>query len=397
MIGSIEALQIVMNHQVVQRTEIVDLAHYIGKVLAENIYADRDFPPFDRVTMDGIAIRFEAYAAGRRTFQKAGIAAAGDQQMKLVDSDHCLEVMTGAVLPIGADTVIRYEDLTDDGDMITVMADVREGQNVHAAASDAQESDLLLPSGAEINAMHINVLATVGKVKVQVVKGLSVAIIATGSELVDVDMVPKLHQIRMSNAHMIAARLDELDVDTKIYHLTDDKEILQDRISNILNAHDVLILSGGVSKGKYDYVPDVLNSIGVERKFHKVAQRPGKPMWFGSKGEKAVFALPGNPVSTFACLHRYFIPWYKQYLGLSSAPISVILSSDVVFAPALTYYAQARLEMIDGQVMATVAHGRGSGDMVHPTSMDGFLVLPAEKSSFLAGERYEFIPFRPII
>ncbi len=165
-------------------------------------------------------------------------------------------------------------------------------------------------------------------------------------------------------------------------------------MKSILDTYDVLLMSGGVSKGKFDFIPEVLERLGFEKLFHKVAQRPGKPFWFGQKGEKKVFAFPGNPVSTLACFHKYFVPWLYKVSGLNYQPMKVVLAREVTFKPDLDYFAQASLSQSDeGRNLATVRHGNGSGDMVSPTKMDGFVELPRGKEVYEAGGVYEFMRF----
>lgn len=396
MIDVNKAIGIVLNKKVDFGVEKIPFDRSVGRVLAEDSIADRPLPPFDRVMMDGVAIDYQSFASGKRQFEVESVGAAGHPQQKLIDPTKCIEIMTGAALPIGTDTVVRYEDLEPIENSFVINAEVKQGQNIHLNGSDFKNGNILLQAGTKIKAIDVNVLATVGQFMVKVKKNPSVAVISSGDELVQVEVSPKAYQIRMSNVHMLCARLDELQVANKHFHIIDSKEEIRKKLQEIIQSFDVVLLSGGVSKGKFDYIPEVLESLGVVKSFHRVAQRPGKPFWFGAKEKTTIFAFPGNPVSTLACFHKYFIPWFLMSMGIDRRPMYAKLHKDVHFKPRLTYFAQAKVDFQNGEVIATVSKGNGSGDMVHPSKMDGFLELPLDRSVFLRGEVFEFIPFHPI-
>lgn len=398
MISVSEAFNIVLSTADQYGSEIVILNNAIGRVLSENIIADRPFPPFDRVTMDGIAIAFSSLQGYDQVYKIEDIAAAGSPCKTLLNPSKCIEVMTGAVLPIGTDTVIRYEDLDiKEKNVCLTCSYIKKGQNVHELGSDHKEGKVLLPAGHLIKAIDINILATVGKATVEVRKNPSIAILSSGDELVPVTAHPLPHQIRMSNVHMIKSRLAELGSESDHYHINDDQKEMESTLSTLIDKYDVLLLSGGVSKGKYDFIPETLTSLGVKCLFHKVAQRPGKPLWFGKNKKVTVFAFPGNPVSTLSCFHKYFIPWIKKSIGKMHNSPTVILRSDIEFKPNLTFFAQAKVEFENGKIYAAISKGNGSGDMVHPAMMDGFVELPKGKSVYRAGEVYPFIPFYSLL
>jgi molybdopterin molybdotransferase len=281
----------------------VPLAEAAGCVLREPLRADRPLPPFDRVTMDGIAIEFRAWRQGCRQFQIEGVQAAGQPALRRRAPDGCLEVMTGAVLPAGCDTVIPVEDLTLQANQAIVAGNVDAGQFVHRTGSDASRGAMLIPAGKVLDGPAIAVAASVGKTHLHVQKTPSFAIVSTGEELVDVGERPLPHQIRLSNAHALAASLRLHGFpDVTIYRTGDVPP------AGVLRAAlraDIVLLTGGVSKGRFDAVPAMLKELGVREVFHRVRQRPGKPLWFGVRGRQLVFGLPGNPVSCLVCLHRY--------------------------------------------------------------------------------------------
>jgi len=379
-------------------TEIVTLEQARGRVLAEDLQADRDFPPFNRVTMDGIAITFSAFAAGNRAFPIAGIQAAGEPQLTLKDSHSCLEVMTGAVLPEHADTIIRYEDLDiRDGVAHIQIEQIQAGQNVHRQGHDRKTGELIIPHPRILSPAEIGVAATIGKSHIRVLRQPKVVIIATGDELVPVTAQPLPHQIRISNAYQLAAALDSWQISADKLHLRDDPRQTREQLAHCLDHYDAIILSGGVSMGKYDHVPAALDELGVERSFHRVMQRPGKPFWFGvSPDGKPVFAFPGNPVSSFVGLTRYLVPWLKQSLGIPPFTRQyAILGSDFSFAPQLTYFLQVRIQFNDkGQVVGMPFEGHGSGDLANLADADAFMQLPADRTDFQKGEVFPVFFYR---
>lgn len=395
MLSVSEAFAITQQHKLALPTERVSLDDALGCVLREPVYADRDFPPFDRVAMDGIGIRFADFASGVQSFQVAGMQRAGQVQQTLTESGACLEVMTGAMLPVGADTVIRYEDsTTQDGVTRITTDDIRPGQHVHHRATDRRAGDELLPVGTRLGPSELAVAASVGHVSLMVTVLPRVALVSTGDELVDVADTPLLHQIRRSNTYMLRAALASLGIAATLHHIIDDEAILAERLTVLLADNDVLILSGGVSAGKADFVPDVLARLGVQKQFHKVEQRPGKPMWFGTTSDKGlagtVFALPGNPVSTVLCAHRYVLPYLRASLGLPpDRPTHAQLAAPVTFRPAVTYFLPVRLTSEpDGRLLAHPLPGSGSADFANLLDSDGFMELPADRSDFGVGEAF---------
>ncbi|SOD79878.1 molybdopterin molybdotransferase MoeA [Spirosoma fluviale] len=392
MISVADAFAITQQHLLTLPVETVPLPLANGRVLREAVRADRDFPPFDRVAMDGIAIRFADYSAGQRTFTVAGIQRAGQPQLTLTEANCCLEIMTGAMLSLGADTVVRYEDVTiADGQATITIDDVQPGQHVHPQATDRRAGDELLSVGMRLGPPELAVAASVGQITVRVTALPRVALISTGDELVDIADTPLPYQIRRSNTYMLRAALASLGIDASLHHIIDDETILADQIAGLLAANDVLILSGGVSAGKADFVPAVLAQLGVQKHFHKIEQRPGKPLWFGSTPTKTIFALPGNPVSTVLCAYRYVLPYLRTSLGLpAQATRYAQLAERVVFKPSITYFLPVRLTSEpDGRTLAHPLPGSGSADFANLLAADAFMELPADRSEFGAGEAFQ--------
>lgn len=392
-----KALSILEEHKGNFPIESRNLEDCIGAYLAEDLIADRDFPPFDRVTMDGIAIAYDIFNNGKRTFPIESIAPAGTPQLTIKNTQNCIEVMTGAIMPNGVDTVIRYEDLELSEGSATINLDtLGHKQNVHFKGMDITQGTVIVAKGKQLSSAEINIAAAVGKASLLVRKMPKVVIFSTGDELVPVHKVPELHQIRRSNIYGIQATLKEWGVSADLHHLPDDKEEMLATISRMLNTYDLFIFTGGVSKGKFDYLPDVLEELKVEKHFHKIQQRPGKPFWFGSNTEgKKIFALPGNPVSSFVCVYMYLQFWLQQSLGIEQEVLHVRLKNDVEFKPDLVYFLEATLESSpDGSLVAKAIKGNGSGDFANLVKTDGFLVLPQNKSQFFTNEVYPFVSYR---
>jgi len=382
MVTPAEAEALIRQHLVCLPVESLPLPQCMGAVLRENVYAERDQPPFDRVAMDGIAIDSTAWKAGRRKFRVEGVQAAGDPYRKLATADDCLEVMTGAVLPQGCDTVIPSEQLELVGELAQVSneAEVRCGQNVHKRASDGRQGDLLLEAGTLLRAPEIAVAASAGMSRIRVSGQPTILVVSTGNELVEPGEPILDHQIRRSNSYGVAAALRQRGfLRVADDHLPDDMTTLLERLRLHLHTHDVLILSGGVSMGRYDLVPKALEELGVQLVFHRIAQRPGRPMWFGiTEAGPAVFALPGNPVSTLVCLGRYVLPALYQAMGLhEQRPERIAIAEPVEFKASLTSFVPVAVEYDDwGRPWAVPKPTNGSGDFSSLAGTDGFVELP---------------------
>jgi molybdopterin molybdotransferase len=398
MISVEEAESIINSHGLKLEFETVPLAQAGGRVLYQEIRADRDFPPFDRVTMDGIAINYNHWQQEKNEFTIVGVQPAGSPPLQINGSGQAIEVMTGAVLPKGADTVIPYEVITLNGESektASIPNPPKQGQNVHRRGTDRSVDSVIVKKGTVIGAPEIGIAATVGSSKLPVLRTPRVAIISTGDELVAIDQNPLQHQIRSSNAATLSNALEEWNIKADLYHIIDDLEGTTHELQKLLGTYQILILSGGVSKGKFDYVPAALTKLQVHKHFHKIRQRPGKPFWFGSHDSGTlVFAFPGNPVSSFMCFNRYLKPWINGIFGLPSTALKAKLASDITFEPDLTYFAQVKIYFNQATVYAQPVEGHGSGDLANLVDADGFLELTRGKSRFEKGELYPLYPYR---
>lgn len=376
----------------------VPLAAAIGCVLREDVAADRDLPPFDRATMDGIAVNSAAFAKGVHAFPVEGLQKAGSPALSLRSRNACLEIATGAVVPKGCDCVIPIEYVEMDGHVARVRSEfaVRPMINVHRKGSDARKGDILLRAGCRLSTAQIAVAAAVGKANICVARVPKIALVGTGDELVEINRPVKPFQIRRSNTYALAAGLALNGyANVKRFHIPDDQKKLYLELKKILAVHDVVILSGGVSMGKLDFVPGVMEKLKVKVLFHKVQQRPGGPLLFGKTSDgKPVFGLPGNPVSTQICLYRYVLPYLNKTVGLPpSAEHYVALSKPVTVKTALTYFLPVQITSArDGRLNATPVSPQNSGDFVSLTKSDGFIELPVEAFRLRKGSAHRFYP-----
>lgn len=372
-------------------TESLPLLQCIGAVLREEIGAERDQPPFDRVAMDGIALASRAVREGTRQFQVQGVQAAGDAPGVLVDATHCIEIMTGAMLPHGCDAVVPIERIALQGGAAELEdgLDVAPWQNVHRRGSDARAGARVLGAGSVLRAPEIAVAASAGKAGLRVSAQPAVIVVSTGSELVEPGDAILPYQVRRSNAYGLVSQL-RLHGFTRVAndHVVDDADALRRALALHLDTQDVVILSGGVSAGRLDLVPQVLAGLGVQQQFHKIAQRPGKPLWFGTAPSgAAVFGLPGNPVSSLVCLARYVLPALRAASGGASQPPEVVaLAKPVRVTPPLAYFLPVRLVRdARGARTAEPCPTNGSGDFTSLTGTDGFVELPPGPNEYSKG------------
>jgi len=377
-------------------SETLALASALGRVLRQRVRAERDQPPFDRVTMDGIAIKHSAFANGLRRFHIQDRQHAGDPRVTLADDDNCIEIMTGAVLPEGCDCVIPVErtEIVDDSAEIESGYEAGHRQFIHPRASDHVQGQQLLDEGHLIAPADIAVIASCGQNNIAVSQQPSICVISTGDELVAAGEPIADHQIRMSNGPAVVALLQSHGYEGSRHdHLPDDKQQLRSSLEKHLHENRILVLSGGVSMGKADFVPEVLRELGVEVVFHKISQRPGKPMWFGiGPGNQAVFALPGNPVSTLVCCRQYVIPALAQAsLQGPAAPVYAALTEHFSFKPALTCFLPVRLKPDpQGVLRATPVATNTSGDFAALSGTAGYVELALNESEFAAGSVWPF-------
>ncbi|MCP1375325.1 molybdopterin molybdotransferase MoeA [Dyella lutea] len=371
-------------------TEQVPIDRAAGRVLRQAVRAECDQPPFDRVMMDGIAIALGD--GSRRTFTVRGRQLAGMHGQSLDDPSGCIEVTTGAVLPAGCDCVVPVEQCRRDGDRVELVAgwQPQPRQFIHPRGSDCRQGDELLAPGMRLRAPELAVLAANGLDRVEVARMPAVAIVATGDELGEVDQQPLAEgQIRRSNDRALAAALHGRGFDDVLLtRVPDDLAATTQTLASLLASRQVLVLSGGVSVGQRDFVPAALRELGVTQVLHRIAQRPGKPMWFGIGPQRQiVFALPGNPVSALVCAVRYLLPALEQAVGLPGVGGEpVVLAASANTSPTLTCFIPVRVHHDEaGRTLAVPVPAPTSGDFSGLPRTDGVVELPPSGNPAAAG------------
>jgi molybdopterin molybdotransferase len=397
MITPAEAEQLIL--KAVPRADC-PIAEAHGRVLRAAIRADRDLPPFNRSTMDGYALRSAAVTEGVRKFRIEGVQAAGQPPRVLGPArDACVEIMTGATVPAGADAVVPYEETTHDSATMTITGETTfaRGHAVHGQGTDHRAGETIVRPGTRLGGREIAVAAACGYAALAVSRRPAIAVVATGDELVEVGAEVAPHQIRRSNDYALSAALAQAgypQVDR--FHLRDVPAEVEALLRRVLADYDVVLLTGGVSKGKFDLIPAELERQGARKIFHGVAQRPGKPLWFGlGSRQQPIFALPGNPVSAYLCLHRYALPALAAAAGLvRPPPRRVALAAPFAFPPKLARFLPVTLgEGPGGELRATPVPGNTSGDFAGLVGTDGFVELPADQEEFPAGYLAPFWPW----
>ncbi|MGH7997495.1 MAG: molybdopterin molybdotransferase MoeA [Opitutaceae bacterium] len=365
-----------------------------GRILRSELRADRDLPPFDRVAMDGYALRCSDLARGDRRFKVLAVQAAGASPIRLDRAPGaCVETMTGAVLPEGADCIVPYEEASRDGDIVSIgrLDAARPGQAIHPRGSDRRGGDPIVPPGVRLTGVEIAIAAACGYATMTVSRSPRIGIVATGDELVEVGGPVAPHQIRRSNDYALRASLAAAGYPwAERFHARDDAGELEHLLWHILAEYDAVVLTGGVSRGRFDHVPQELERQGVRGIVHGIAQRPGKPFWFGVSGcGTPVFGLPGNPVSSYCCLHRYVVPALDRASGLEPGvrPLAALAATHRSGTGGrLASLLPVRLSSGAGaELEAAPAPGNTSGDFAGLAGTGGFLELPAGPEEFAVG------------
>jgi molybdopterin molybdotransferase len=371
------------------KTTVVPLEQAFGKTLAQDISADRPFPPFNRVAMDGYAF---AFVDRSHPLKIVGEAPAGSPQTSLAGPQTCLAVMTGAILPAGCDTVVKKEDINlEDGHIIISDPNLKCGMHIHVVGSDAAAGQILLLAGTKIQAKEMAILATVGQVHLKVAAPLRIHLISSGNEVVPPSQTPLPYQIRSSNAILLASYLQSYGHTVFSDHIQDNIEaVILATEAAIIQQADLLIFTGGVSVGKYDFIIPGLAAAGVNQIFHGISQRPGKPLYFGRKNNLFCVGLPGNPSSTLTCFLRYVLPWLG---GFKHRPRAAVLSADIAFGAPLTFFQTVAIENRLGVSYAIPIKTGGSGDMVSVLHATGFIELPKGQDIFKAGQVFDYYSF----
>ncbi len=372
------------------KTKTLSLLASFGQILKENLRADRDSPAADKSIVDGIAIAFSAYKKNITVFKIQAVQPAGKKALKLNSEMECIEIMTGALLPVGCDCVIPFERISIKNKTAVLSPDLKINRfdNIRKKGSDHRKGTLLLHKNNILDPSSIAIAASIGKFKLKVAEKIKIAILSTGDELVDVDHKNiKPFELRQSNAYFLRSLFDGFSLfRSTVFHLKDNKGSMKVKIRRILKEFDVLVVSGGVSMGKFDFVPEVLKELGVKVRFHKVAQRPGKPFWFGTKGKIVVYALPGNPLSTAVCAYRYVIPALKKSLGLQLSNEFAAIDEDFDTRTDLTCFVPVKIaSKEDGKLVVSPIKTGGSGDLASLAEAKGFFEFSSNTRMFKKG------------
>ena len=394
----IEKVQAALRHPGQKRflvRECVPLLESQGRVLAEPIYADRDFPPFPRSTRDGFAVRSTDVASVPIELHCIGLVKAGSAFTGDVQAMECVEIMTGAPVPNGADAVVMLEHTSQNGGKVVVNRSVVASGNVVARGSEARQGDPVLPMGRRIRYGEIAMMASVGQLTVPVYRQPRVAIIPTGDEVVEVNVTPGPFQIRNSNSYSLQAQVSSAhSIPLPLGIAPDQEDRLAEMIEEGLRA-DVLLLSGGVSMGKFDLVEKVLGKFQAEFYFDGVAIQPGRPLVFGRASDCFFFGLPGNPLSTMVTYELFVRPALALLSGEPAAPLIFLrarLARDFRRRPGLAAFLPAVLEGNYHEPVVCPVEWKGSGDVASLNRADCFLAIPEETAELRSGDWVSVLP-----
>jgi molybdopterin molybdotransferase len=382
------ALETVLGRAAPLPTEAVLLAAALGRVLAEPVASDIDSPPYTKALMDGYAVR-SADAASPATLKVIEEVAAGRVPTRPVGPGEATRIMTGAPVPDGADAVVPHEQTRADGNAVHVARAVTAGEFVLPRGREMRAGEVVVQPGTRLTPQAIGLLAAVGRTSVRVHRTPRVAVLATGDELVEAVERPGPGQIRNSNGPMLVALAGRSGAAVDYLGIAaDDRDGLRRLVARGLDSADVLVLAGGVSAGKFDLVPEVLQGLGVTPHFHKVRLKPGKPLLFGSRDSALVFGLPGNPVSSFVGFELFVRPALRKMSGDAipgPAFVPLPLAAPFTARNDRPTYGPARLEAADG-LRVRPSDWFGSADLRGLLVADALVCLPAGTVDMRAGE-----------
>jgi molybdopterin molybdotransferase len=391
MIRVSEALDIILSRVPVLGSERVMTNQALGRVLAEDIVSDVTIPPLDNSAMDGYAVRSGDLAALPARLRVTGDLPAGSRSHVPIGSGEALRIMTGAPVPDGADVVIRQEVTRRDGDFVEIL-EREPGANIRFAGEDIKAGAQVMESGTCLRPAHIGVLSSIKRASISVCQRPRVAILSTGDELVDIDGNLGDGKIVSSNSYSLAALVQENGGTPIMLGIAQDTpEDLRACFEQGMHA-DIIISSGGVSVGDYDFVKDVLQDMGVEMSFWKVAMRPGRPLAFGAIGSTPAFGLPGNPVSAMISFEQFVRPAMRKMSGLQNifrSTLSAVVDAPVATKTGLTYFLRCRVRREpDGYHVCTTG-AQGSGILMSMAEANALMIVPETVGNMNAGDRVE--------
>ena len=369
--------------------EQVKLELSLGRVLAEDVHANRDLPPYDVSSMDGYALRSADLTGVPATLEIIEDIKTGDMPSKTLMPGQCACIMTGAPLPQGADAVIRVEDTEAlPGNRVQINQAVKPGNDIRRRGENMRNGEGVLTLGTEITPGVIGVLATVKRARVRVYRRPRVAILSTGNELEGLDEPVDLNKIPDANSYALMAQTQALGIEPVLLGIArDDPDELARHLKCGLE-YDVLLVSGGTSVGVHDYVRPTIEALGARMLFWRVAMKPGHPVAFGKVGEKVIFGLPGNPVSSMVCFEQFVGPALRRMMGHACTHRRTIvarLTHNVRHQPGRTEFIRVMLAQKPGGYAATSTGAQGSGMLLSMARADGLAVLPADCDGLEAG------------
>ncbi len=371
----------------------------LGLVLAQEVKTDREYPPFDRSTRDGYAVR-SGEVKPRAQLKCVGEIKAGDTVTEALSVGTCVQIMTGAAVPEGADAVVMIEHTQREGDLVRFERAAQAGQNIVPRGSEARAGQTILKPGMRLGFAELALAAQVGATQLQCAKRPRVAILSTGDEVVLIDQQPGPFQIRNSNSVSLAAQVRIAGGEPVVLgNAADRVEDLGEKIERGLD-EDALVLTGGVSMGKYDLVESVLKALGAEFFFDAVAIRPGKPAVFAICKGKPVFGLPGNPVSTMVTFQLFVTLAIDLLSGAEAHPLPLVearLAQALNERPGLTHFLPARIEWHGAEPQVSALKWQGSGDIAALAGANCFLVVPAEREKIASGERVSVLLRKDVV
>jgi molybdopterin molybdotransferase len=375
--------------------ESVLLLDAMHRILREDVFCDADSPPFDKAIRDGFAVRAEDVAGVPATLTVIGESRAGAGADVVVGEGQCCEIMTGAPLPAGANAVVMVENTERISPAsVRIRKVARENEGLLRRGAEARAGDKILQSGRSIAIADLGLLASTGKSKVMVSRKPRVAVIATGDELVEVDETPQAGQIRNSNTYTVCAQVREAGGEPVLLGIArDNLDDLREKIKRGLE-HDVLLVSGGVSMGKYDLVETVFAEFGVEVLFDKIAMKPGKPTVFGHRGNTYVFGLPGNPISTMVAFHMFVRPLILFLLKAEDTSPKILeakLEAPATCDPQRAALVPALVRFENGGYWIRTAPWKGSSDLVGLARANALIMIPSREGVLEAGESAQFL------
>ena len=386
-----EAQRVIVESTAILGVESAKLELSLGRVLAEDISANRDLPPYDVSAMDGFAVRREDIASLPAILEIIEDIKAGDMPTRAVKAGQCARIMTGAPVPQGTDVVIRVEDTKEiSANSVQIVAVVKPGNNVRLRGENMRTGDVVLKAGTEITPGVIGVLATVKSAQFAVYRRPRVAILSTGNELEGMTEPINPNKIPDSNTYALMAQVQALGIEPALLGIARDDPVELEHYLRQGLEYDVLLVSGGTSVGVHDYVRPTIEKLGVLMKFWRVAIRPGHPLAFGSTGKTAVFGLPGNPVSSMVCFEEFVIPALRRMMGnqrLYRRTVTARLAHSVIFQPGRTEFIRVLLTHTDAGYAANATGTQSSGVLLSMAKADGLMVVPADCTGLEEGEQ----------